>query len=381
MTNSERVLLELISSSLFGIQRTYPVNTDWDYVLKEAQAQAVVGVVGYTVPERNSGNWTVPKYQILTNYFHILYIQQQLIELLTSRGIPLAILKGTAAAIYYPIPSQRAMGDIDFIVPRDRYEEAKTTLLKEGYVITHPEENPPARHIGFQKDGVHFELHHHFSYEDLDIEAYIIDGLKHPETATIDGFSFPMLPKLANGLVLLAHLRRHLQSGVGLRQVIDWMMYVDKVLDDEFWDSEFREVAERLNLTTLAKTATRMCQMYLGLPTSITWCSDADTALCESLMENLLASGNFGRKKGAGGIVESVTTTIRREGMFHYLQRAGEYNWKAYHSHKNLRPFCWLYQIGRYIRKGVRTRRGTKLLNDMNRGEERYELLKKLDIV
>ena len=121
--------------------------------------------------------------------------------------------------------------------------------------------------------------------------------------------------------------------------------------------------------------------MYLGLPSLITWCSSADEKTCEELMENLLLSGNFGRKNGNGNSVETVTTSIRREGLFRWLQIAGEHNWAAYRNHHWLKPFCWIYQAFRYAGQGLKIgRKGKELLRDLDRSKERYELLKKLGI-
>lgn len=77
------------------------------------------------------------------------------------------------------------------------------------------------RHIAFSKDGVLFEMHRFYSHPDIDLEGYIIDGLGSIVTKDIDGHEFPSLPELANGLVLLDYLRHHLETGVGLRQLID----------------------------------------------------------------------------------------------------------------------------------------------------------------
>lgn len=53
------------------------------------------------------------------------------------------------------------------------------------------------------------------------------------------GIVFLMLPPLANGMVLLVHLAQHLKTRLGIRQVIDWMLFVKNELNNEFWDHSF----------------------------------------------------------------------------------------------------------------------------------------------
>ena len=360
MTSTQNKLLNEISDALWhNTYKTIPTD-----VLEEAQLQAVAGLlVGedlYTA----------------TRFVQYCYVEDELLELLSSHSIPSVILKGASAAIYYPIPSARTFGDIDFMVPPEFFSKASQLLLDNGYQL-YSDTDEKERHIGFKKDGYTFELHRRFSYNDLDIERYVIDGIENRVQARIDDHDFPMLPPLANGLVLLAHMRHHLQTGMGLRQVIDWMMYVDGVLDDELWAATFKPVADELGLTTLAITATALCQKYLGL-SHREWCAEADTTLAGELLEAVLSSGNFGRKHGNGNNVETVTAAMKSRGVFYYLQLAGECNWKLYHHHHFLKPFCWFYQIFRYIRQGIG--RGLKLKDDIGRGSARADLLKKLGV-
>lgn len=161
--------------------------------------------------------------------------------------------------------------------------------------------------------------------------------------------------------------------------MIDWMMYVDKVLDDEFWQSDFRQVAESKGLATLAITATRMCQRYLGLSERITWCASDEDALCDQLLAFLFSSGNFGRKES--NTVEGVSMLIRENGLFRYLQNSGEVNWNAYHRHHALKPFCWLYQGCRVIRKTIHSRRGFKVIGNISQSKDRSFLLRELGIM
>ena len=379
MNQTEQILLQAIQKSLWNTDITFPEDTDWNAVLKESEDQAILGIVIGVAPTEAQKEWKARASAGTAHYVRILHYQQLISKLMTEHGIPLAILKGSAASVYYPTPSKRAMGDIDCIVPKNRYEEANKVLLNNGFTFV--SEHFEKRHKSYVKDGVSFELHYHFSYTDIDVESFVEEGLKHLEIETVDGVSFPMLPKLANGLVLLAHMLHHFKTAVGLRQVIDWMMYVNAVLDDTFWETEFKTAADQVGLTTAACVATRMCQMHLGLSDRITWCKAADQGLCRELMEKLLTSGNFGRKQGIGMAIESVSSHFRAEGVFHYLQKNGEINWKAYHKHKWLKPLAWIYQACRYVRKGILAKRkGIQISAGIARGQQRNELYQKLKI-
>lgn len=373
-------IIKLIQKSQFGISDDIDwESVDLDELYKEALHQSVLGLVASGVPEEfSNGKWLEAKYRQKSSYIRYCHSQDVLVCLMDSASIPFVILKGNASSIGYNDPALRMMGDIDFLVPQDAYSKTKALLSSAGY--TEGVDN--GRHCHFRKNDQEFELHHHFShFEEVDIESYLIDGLKSREIASIEGHEFPMLPKLANGLVLLDHFRRHLLSAVGLRHVVDWMMYVYRNLDDEFWNKEFKQVVQEKGLYKLAVTLTRMCQIYLGLPESITWCKDADEESCHQLMSVVLNSGNFGRKNAQGSSIETVSTSIKRKGLFHWLQYAGEHNWKAYHRHHWLKPFCWFYQIFRYAKQGLRSGRNKKQLkDDIGRSNERYELLKKLGI-
>ena len=379
MNQTEQILLQAIQKSLWNTDITFPEDTDWNAVLKEAEDQAILGIVISVAPAEVQKDWKARASAGTAHYVRILHYQQLVSNLMADHGIPFAILKGSAASVYYPSPYKRAMGDIDCIVPKDRYEEANQLLMENGFTFV--SEHTEKRHKSYVKYGVSFELHYHFSYADIDVESYIEEGLHYLETRSVGGVSFPMLPKLANGLVLLAHMLHHFKTALGLRQVIDWMMYVNSVLDDAFWESEFKKAADETGLTIAACVSTRMCQMYLGLSDRITWCKDTDQELCQELLDYLLHSGNFGRKQGTGMAIELVSSHFREEGLFHYLQKAGEINWKAYHKHRWLKPFAWIYQACRYMRKGIHAKRkGAQVSAGIVRGQQRNELYQKLRI-
>ena len=368
MTEAQRALLGQIRAVLFG--RT-PVE-ETPELLAEAEVQALVPMI---CPDSTAAK------RYCLNYFRVLYVQDQLMALFSDAEIPVAVIKGTAASVYYPEPSVRTMGDIDLLVGPGYFEKAAALMAEKGYAHKHGD--TASRHIEYKKDHVEVELHRYFS-DKPPVEDRISAGFPARAQADLGGHRFWMLPPLENGLVLLEHAARHLQGDMGLRQVIDWMMYVDRVLDDGFWFGEFRTAARDCGLETLAVELTRMCQRYLGLPERITWCRSGEEQVSEALVETILGNGNFGmnQKFTAGELISSdVARGIRKQGVFRFLQSVGEKTWSAYHRHHWLRPLCWAYQLGRYA---VRLPRHLSQRREMMEGltweRERYDLLRQLGI-
>ena len=111
-------------------------------------------------------------------------------------------------------------------------------------------------------------------------------------------------------------------------------------------------MAHSIGLEKLAIVVTRMCEIYLALPTHA-WCKDADEKVCKRLMDFILLSGNFGRRYiGENGPGASVLAYARTPFAFiRLLQERGLVNWKAAQNHRFLIPFTWIYQLGRYMNK------------------------------
>ena len=187
--------------------------------------------------------------------------------------------------------------------------------------------------------------------------------------------------------MLLAHINQHLEAGLGLRQILDWAVYVDRVLDDEMWKHTFAPMVRHLGLETLAMTVTRMCQLYLGLRTDITWCSTADEDICHHLMDYVMDQGNFGRK----GNTDSHKTVIILRAMqnlssfFQKIQRFGLVHWQDTTKHPHLKPlfipFAWLWQLCRYIHLGLKREQPFKsLMQDVKKSRDKDNLMESLGI-
>lgn len=341
-------LLELIKASLFGKTPEIPEDANWKKIFEAAKSQCIVPLLMSFVPLKLRNEWKSISYQSKAHYMQMLYEQHLLVDLFDANNIPFVIFKGTAAAVYYPVPSARTFGDIDLFVPDEYFESARRLLDTNGYLFFENNE----RHCSYYKNGIEFELHNKISsiyYKNVD--WIFINGLNNTSEFSIGSHTFPALPIYENGLVLLGHILAHLkQSGVGLRQIIDWMMFVHKELDDSAWNNHFRDLAREAGLEKLAITVTYMCKKWLGLPNDITWCNTADEDVADQLLLRVLNDGNFGCDRAP---FENISISIKNDGLFKHLQRTGVENLSLAQKHKMFRPFAWLYQMFRYAGLGI----------------------------
>lgn len=353
------VLIEALKASLFGYSPDFPDDVDWNKVIEEAEAQTVLGIISPVIPVQS-----VITKQRIANYIRILYEQDKLIKLLDENDIPCVILKGCAAAIYYPQPHLRAMGDVDFLVERDKFEKAVSVLEANGYKYLHGKDEDGRidnniRHIEYTKNGIEYELHHHFSSAGFDIDDILEEAINRRVYRELGGYKIPMLPDAENGLVLLGHINQHLKnSALGLRQIIDWEMFFHKVMDNDKWHSEFMPLTEQSDLNKLAVSVTKMCESYLGLPSAVTFDETIDEEHTRELLDMILTDGNFGRKAAVQlpnneKKLISCIYEIKQEGFINHFQIIGLGTWPLCNKYSFLKPFAWIYGLMRHTIRGM----------------------------
>lgn len=380
MNQTQKILSELLKAALFGQPAQLPDEVDWNVLMEEAKAQTVLPLVAAALPKEQAPLWEIAAAQSKAHFMRALYEQTKAVALLQREKIPFVILKGSAAAVYYPTPSLRTTWDVDLLVAEGYFEKAFAVFEENGYSFKECYEDE--RDYTFLKGGVVFELHKHYSDIGHDIESYLQKGIDNAETLTLYGNAFPVLPKAENGLVLLDHIRHHLLGGLGIRQIIDFMMFVHSVSDDKTFEEEFLPLLETAGLGTFARVITKMCKRQFGLPTPAAWCESADDKTCDELLERLFLKGNFGRKDPYEyRPMKSFSMSVKEEGLFRALQKAGLANSKACREHKILRPFAWLYQLLRYFGRGIAALfHGEKLGRDIEAGKDEADFFGRLGI-
>lgn len=301
----------------------------WPAVRAELGAQSVIGYPANAVESLGLSPADQAEYlaragKNLSGWYRLMMAQDSVLAEFRQAGIPVAVLKGAAAAANYPQPNSRSMGDIDLIVPPDHFEQAFSLMERLGWENDIGLEINP-RHAGFKKAGCpEIELHRYFStctdkQQAHFLDQAIYDAIPRAEWTDVAGFSVPVLPPLENGLVLLAHVNQHLGSGLGLRQILDWQMFVGAHLTDELWECGFQHAAQQIGMEKLAVTTTWLCRTYLGLQTSATWFGEADAQLASDLLLYIMQRGNMGRRQPA----RCCTTSAAPRPWFAIFMRAG----------------------------------------------------------
>lgn len=388
-----QLMFLLLQSALLGTPAPdkieIPPDADWAAVLKEMQAQSVDSLLepildGLPIsdPEIRE-TWRMRCMRQQAKWYRLAAAQQALVELLEENGIPCVILKGMAAAQYYPKPECRAAGDVDFLVKREDFEPASKLLEKSGYTLACDVDYAP-HHKEFVRDGVTFELHRWIGDDEDDREplrSLLQLGVEARKPVTVNDISFPAYAPAQNGLVLLQHMKHHIREGLQLRQVLDWMLYVEIDLTDAVW-RELLPTLEELGLTTFAAAMTALCRQYLGLRRELPDCEPIEPELCEQLMALILRSGAFSVASALDGHIATAFQSVRGPiSLFRRLQKGGCSRWTAAKKHKILRPFAWAYQAG-YILKQIVP--GKKTIGSIHRlqavGDQQKTLLQKLEI-
>lgn len=356
---------------------------DWSAVFEEMKKQSVAGLAGDRLkkdPIPGAAEWSLYCAAVMANWIRVMHGQDELLKLLDENGIPSVILKGAAAAMAYPHPSLRSTGDVDFLVKRNDFEKTAELLERNGYVLSHKKDRT-IHHYCYNKNSVSFELHHRPGIvrdDDEELLSLFESGIEGREIRSAEGFSFPVLPPALNGLILIFHINQHLRSGLGLRQIIDWMMYIDR-LPDTVWNDELLPLLRKTGMEKFALTVTAMCQEYLGLRAIV---EDTAAYPCEELMEYIIEKGNMGRKAGILGRTASFSLNATDvNSFFSRLQRGGLARWKAAQRHKALRPFAWIYQMfriaGVFIKGKISPR---QMIREQKKGVQQRELIEALGL-
>lgn len=393
ISKNENKLSMLLSCALFGSKRPFLSDEEAPLVWKEAYAQGVA-VLAFSCVDVSALQVTLQNEvkfynkSLFARNVQIISAHTVLHSLMSKADIPYTILKGYASAMYYPDGMLRSMGDVDFLIDEANLGKASEILISKGFSMSHENHD---YHRVFQKGIVRLEMHTEPSgVPDGEsgelIREYLSDTIEKAQLVNSE-FGAMMVPSVFHhGLIILIHTAHHLTSGgVGLRHLCDWAVFVNALSDKEFCEI-FEEKLKNAGLWNFACVLTKIASEYLGCEEK-EWANDADLNLCEEIIKDIFAAGNFGQKDEkrsqeslliSGGKKKKKSIISQ---LFASMNSIVYQKWGITRKLKFLLPIGWLFFGGRYlIRMAMGKRPKIHPIEAKTEAEKRMQIYDKLKL-
>lgn len=273
MTGQQDILLKLLRAALWNaaLEGFTCSEDDWYGAYLLARRHALRGVLYDAVvrlpadcgiPQALAGRWRSDALSAEARYAGISRVADKQKETWTRRGINAVELKGRTVAAFYPVPSHRVSGDIDWWFPTgDDWDRALETVLFNRCTPV------------YDSDG-----DFHYQLGNVVVEH-------HRKGLELEG-------PLGILLMLNKHILHHaMGAGVGLRQVCDLAMALDR-LEGSYDRAEYLRALSDRGLK-------RWNSVLEGL---VAWIKEGGSVLPDDrrvrkLWKMVLTDGNFGHYK------------------------------------------------------------------------------------
>lgn len=394
LTLAQKTLCKLIAHNLFGKQLCITENVDFAEVYKESRLQAVTTLAFENINELAFPDELKEKIEssvskIVIRNMANLRAHSYLHKLMSENDIPYIVLKGAVSAHYYPNPIARHMGDVDFYIGKNDVARTKQFLLNTGFEIKDYDSD---HHIVFHNGSSHYELHYEVSgvpngKTENDVRKRL-DRIIEGSEILADEFVVCNAPNsFFHGLVMLLHMQRHIQStGIGLRHMCDWAVFVNSFSDEEFLRL-FEAFLKEIGLWKFTKIVSLACSMYLGLERK-EWMG-ADTELANEIVDGVFISGNFGKKAPSTSFESMLISNVvkdnkkmnRVEKAFDSMNRIVSSHWPIAKKIPIIYPAGWVYFTARYAyRVKLGKRRKINVAEVYRNSGKRNELYSRLNL-
>lgn len=287
------------------------MNSDeWDRFLSVSRAHNVLSLLynvletSQYVPADVMDSARVRAQGVSQFNYRILVKLNQIGESFRSEGIEFCVLKGMAAASFFPVPELRKAGDIDILLlDKSKIEKASGILADYGF---RPVPNQMTQHHIEMKgpDSMTLELHTMLAepFDNSKINTYMENLIpkckKHIAVRTIMGVDIPMLDTAYHAYELLLHMLQHfLRKGFGLKLLCDWVVlwnnycyenipdygngeyYIDELSAEES-EADRKSGYEKRKLSPDERNGIRTTYLKLVKESGLKGFSDMITAVC-----------------------------------------------------------------------------------------------------
>ena len=213
------------------------------------------------------------------------------IETMERSGIGCRLLKGISVARFYKEPLCRISGDTDVLILPQNEKKAMSVLKKIGYEVTPRGENSHhflARHPVGGLMEVHVKM-----YSDPTKDILLNNMIEYNENNiefNLDGHKLKTLGITDGAIYLTAHYIKHfISKGVGIRQLMDVLLYIEHYENDIDWD-RYTALFTELRYEKLIKNIMAIGNKYFGFDFA-----ETDDSCMEIILYDSAVGGVFGK--------------------------------------------------------------------------------------
>jgi len=254
---------------------------------------------------------------------------------LNEKGIETCILKGESVSRFYHTPIARISGDFDILIDPEKLELCLSVLRENGFntgemvfeshqiECVHPVIGLVEIHImmyGKKTEDVCFNNEVKYNEPYINVESE-------------DGTIYQTLGITDNFLYLLLHFMKHfLSAGVGIRQLFDVLIYVEKNYNLIDWERANKSISN-LGFKKMFDCMIAIGVKYFMFPENLIKVQDADETLVGKIFDDMMLGGVFGHNDA------------KRQGFYDlYLnERCKKIKNKSYEAYKNKRKLKRLF--------------------------------------
>lgn len=312
----------------------------------------------------------------------ILQVYRQFLN----QGLKVLIVKGLVCRSLYPQPDNRQSNDEDLYVQKGEYEAVKDILLKNNFTVI--SESGDVTTFIDPVSGLSIELHTAlFSLESKaygNYQRYFDQAFDECIVHSIDGVEVYSLEYTQHLLFLILHFVKHFfHGGIGIRQVVDIVMYSEAYGDKVDWDRLY-DILKDLNIYVLIVNLFAMAHDQLEFDyTKIRVPEGIDKSDYQDLFDDIMDAGIFGQSSSERIHSATITLNTISDGKTSVLksifpslkEMQGKY--KYLNKYPVLLPIAYLSRIVNY-KKNNSSKNSQRTIEV---GKQRIELLKKYRVI
>lgn len=210
------------------------------------------------------------------------------------------VLKGIVCRSLYPKPDNRPSNDEDLYVRKEDSARAEQIMVEDGFQVAN--RSAEVTTLLDPASGLSIELHTTLFSEKSQAygsyQQFFADAFAHPAVHRIMGCDVYSLSHAQHMLFLIMHFVKHfLHGGVGIRQVLDIIMYAERFGPEIDWDHLY-VVLDEEHVLTLCENVFAIAVDHLGFDVSrITLPQGVDLVALDyaELLDDIVAAGLFGK--------------------------------------------------------------------------------------